>query len=173
MESIGSFEANTHPREPPEQAENDERIHLYKRDEPVSRLVAGSINRSKPDVPRVIGEVKGFSLGNNRRNCRPQAHQRSLTIVWDVDTNSGLPTPHRLVPRREQPEAPSPLLRSAAAPAVSPEAAGFAAISGIDQTGGANLSTSERYRQDGSILKRTIEKLTSACIPLAIILPPK
>ncbi len=64
MESVGSFEAKTHLPQLLERVAKGEEFTITKHGKPVARLVPAAPVKTKPDVRRVIEELKAFSKGN-------------------------------------------------------------------------------------------------------------
>jgi prevent-host-death family protein len=64
MESVGSFDAKTHLPQLLERVAQGEEFTITKHGKPVARLVPVSSARPKPDVRKVIEELKAFSKGN-------------------------------------------------------------------------------------------------------------
>ncbi|MFI5454801.1 MAG: type II toxin-antitoxin system Phd/YefM family antitoxin [Isosphaerales bacterium] len=64
METVGSFEAKTHLPQLLERVARGEEITITKHGKPVARLVPATTMKPKPDVRKVIEELKAFSKGN-------------------------------------------------------------------------------------------------------------
>jgi prevent-host-death family protein len=64
METVGSFEAKTHLPQLLERVARGEEITITKHGKPVARLVPAGPLKPKPDVRKVIEELKAFSKGN-------------------------------------------------------------------------------------------------------------
>jgi len=64
METVGSFEAKTHLPQLLERVAKGEEITITKHGKPVARLVPAVTMKPKPDVRKVIEELKAFSKGN-------------------------------------------------------------------------------------------------------------
>lgn len=64
MENVGSFEAKTHLSQLLERVANGEEFTITKHGKPVARLVPAVAVPPKPNVQRVIEELKAFSKGN-------------------------------------------------------------------------------------------------------------
>lgn len=63
MEHVGSFEAKTHLPQLLERVAKGEEFTITKHGKPVARLIPAAA-KPKPDVKRVIEELKVFSKGN-------------------------------------------------------------------------------------------------------------
>jgi len=64
MESVGSFEAKTHLPQLLERVAKGEEFTITKHGKPVARLVPANPVGVKPDVKRVIAEMRAFRKGN-------------------------------------------------------------------------------------------------------------
>ncbi len=64
MESVGSFEAKTHLPQLLERVAQGEEFTITKHGKPVARLVPVIPATPKPDVRKVIEELKAFSKSN-------------------------------------------------------------------------------------------------------------
>jgi len=64
METIGSFEAKTHLARLLARVAQGEEFTITRYGKPVARLVPAIGVKAKPDVLRVIEELKAFSKGN-------------------------------------------------------------------------------------------------------------
>lgn len=64
MESIGSFEAKAQLSQLLERVARGEEFTITKHGKPVARLVPAIPSRPRPDVRRVVAELKAFSKGN-------------------------------------------------------------------------------------------------------------
>jgi prevent-host-death family protein len=64
MESVGSFEAQTHLAQLLERVAQGEEFTITKHGKPVARLVPAVPAKPKSDVRQVIQEPKAFSKGN-------------------------------------------------------------------------------------------------------------
>ena len=68
METVGSFEAKTHLPQLLERVAKGEEFTITKHGKPVARLVPAVATKLKPDVGRIIKELKEFSKGNTLGN---------------------------------------------------------------------------------------------------------
>jgi prevent-host-death family protein len=64
VETIGSFEAKTHLSRLLERVSAGEEFTITRHGKPIARLVPAAGARPKPEVRRVIEELKSFSRGN-------------------------------------------------------------------------------------------------------------
>lgn len=64
METVGSFEAKTHLAQLLERVARGEEFTITRHGKPVARLVPASAVQTKPDVRKVIEELKAFAKGN-------------------------------------------------------------------------------------------------------------
>ena len=64
METVGSFDAKTHLPRLLERVAKGEEFTITKHGKPVARLVPATAMKPRPDVRRVIEELKAFSKGN-------------------------------------------------------------------------------------------------------------
>ena len=64
METVGSFDAKTHLPQLLERVSKGEEITITRHGKPVARLVPAQPAKPKPDVHRVIEQLKAFSKGN-------------------------------------------------------------------------------------------------------------
>jgi prevent-host-death family protein len=65
MESVGAFEAKTHLAQLLERVAHGEEFTITKHGKPVARLVPILTVKPRPDVRRVIEDLKAFSKGNS------------------------------------------------------------------------------------------------------------
>jgi prevent-host-death family protein len=64
METVGSLEARAHLPQLLERVANGEEFTITEQGKPVACLIPAPAPKSRPDVKRVIDELKAFSKGN-------------------------------------------------------------------------------------------------------------
>jgi prevent-host-death family protein len=64
METVGSFEAKTHLPQLLDRVARGEEITITRHGKPVARLVPTQPAKPKPDVRRLIEEMRAFRKGN-------------------------------------------------------------------------------------------------------------
>ncbi|MBX9757481.1 MAG: type II toxin-antitoxin system prevent-host-death family antitoxin [Beijerinckiaceae bacterium] len=64
MEIIASFEAESHLPQLLDRVANGEEFTITKQGKPIARLVPAAAVESKPDVRKVIEDLKAFRKGN-------------------------------------------------------------------------------------------------------------
>ena len=64
MESVGSFEAKTHLPQLLERVAKGEEFTITKHGKPVARLVPTTPMQAKPDVQRLIDDMRAFRKGS-------------------------------------------------------------------------------------------------------------
>lgn len=63
MKTVGAFEAKTHLSSLLDEVAKGEEITITRHGAPVARLVSASL-QAKPDIEKVIEELRAFSKGN-------------------------------------------------------------------------------------------------------------
>lgn len=64
METVGSFEVETRLPQLLDRVANGEEFTITRDGKPVARLVPAVVEKTRPDVLRVIAELEEFSKGN-------------------------------------------------------------------------------------------------------------